>query len=86
MYALQFADTADGLFSDLETWQYLRFEEFLEKLREDPHRIGKPMKGSKKGLLRAKFLKNFRVLFQIDRRTNTVIVHSGDKRSRVYNR
>ena len=53
-------------------------------LPEDPISLGKPLKGIFKGLYRYRF-GDYRVIYSIDKKENTILILKIGKRKEVYN-
>jgi mRNA interferase RelE/StbE len=65
--------SAKGLIERLKTY-----------LPQDPISLGKPLKGIFKGLYRYRF-GDYRVIYSIDRRENTILILRVGKRKEIYN-
>jgi mRNA interferase RelE/StbE len=58
-------------------------ETIFGSIAENPQRVGKPLRGELEGLLSAR-RGDFRVIYEIDQETRTVIIHRAAHRAAVY--
>lgn len=58
-------------------------ETIFGSIVENPRRVGKPLRGELEGLYSAR-RGDFRVIYEIDRATRTVIIHRAAYRGKVY--
>jgi addiction module RelE/StbE family toxin len=59
-------------------------EKKLERLRNDPHAVGKPLRGTLHGYYATRMLQDFRLLFTINDETRLVMLETLDHRKDVY--
>jgi mRNA interferase RelE/StbE len=58
-------------------------ETIFGSIAENPQRVGKPLRGELEGLFSAR-RGDFRVIYEIDKETRTVIIHRSAHRGTVY--
>jgi mRNA-degrading endonuclease RelE of RelBE toxin-antitoxin system len=58
-------------------------ETIFGSIAENPHRVGKPLRGELEGLFSAR-RGDFRVIYEIDQETRTVVIHRAAHRGTVY--
>jgi len=73
---------------DLKSIDKKNAKSLIERLKtylpQDPISIGKPLKGTFKGLHRYRF-RDDRVIYSIDRKENTILILRIGKRKAIYN-
>lgn len=66
-----------------EKVRFAVLETIFGSIAENPRRVGKPLRGELEGLFSAR-RGDFRVIYEIDQATRTVIIHRADHRGTAY--